>query len=246
MKRMLAALALATAALVAGGCASHTRVPDADRIRLERTLPGRTFYLRHAMYLGPFWSEGDKRFLSDGVPGEIPWVVNPAGVPIDPGAPYRVIPAGTRVRIRKLELPTSYQVTTRNPFGPRYNPWLYLEVEGLPREPVPVILLGREVESYDQVLVEIDRWLSPDDLAPALAQLEPEVLRAVNEKRLLEGMPAAAVAMAWGYPERKEISPSPEGRREEWIWPSGRRRAQIVGGRLVSWEGEPVVLATEE
>ncbi|WP_373047966.1 hypothetical protein [Vulgatibacter sp.] len=242
MKRLLAAVAIAVSF---AGCASHTRVPDADRMRLERSLPGRTFYLRHAMYVGPFWSDADKRFLSDGVPGEIPWVVNPAGVPIEPGQPTAVIPAGTRVRIRKLELPTGYDVTTRNPFGPRYNPWLFVDVEGLPRDPAPVILLGRDVQSFDQVMAELERWLSPDDLGPALAQLSPEVRKAVNEKRLVEGMPAEAVAMAWGYPERKNLSPSEEGRREEWIWPFDKRKALIVGGRLISWEGEGATLASE-
>jgi len=244
--RRIATLALAFAAVLgAAACAGHTKVPDADRLRLERTLPGRTYYLRHAMYVGPFWSDADKRFLSDGVPGEIPWVVNPAGVPIDPGAPTGIVPAGTRVRVRKLELPTGFAVTTRNPFGPRYNAWLYLEVEGLPRDPAPVILLPRDLASEEQVLAAIDRWLSRDDLEPVLAQLPDPVRAAVNEKRLLEGMPAEAVAMAWGYPERKELQPSPEGRVEEWIWPFEKRRARIVGGRLVSWQGEGAAIASE-
>jgi len=243
MKGFFAALALA---LSVAGCASHTKVPDADRMRLERALPGRTFYLRHAIYLGPFWSDADKRFLSDGVPGEIPWVVNPAGVPIDPGAPYAVVPAGTRVRIRKLELPTGLGVATRNPFGPRYNPWLYLDVEGVKSAGVPVVLLGRDAQSFDQVMAEIDRWLSPDDLAPTLAQLSPEVRKAVDEKRLIEGMPVEAVAMAWGYPERKEIHATGESRREVWTWPFGKRKAEIVDGRLVSWDGESATLAPEQ
>ena len=235
MKHVLALLALAVFGI---GCAGHTKIPDADRLELERTLPGRTFYLRHAMYVGPFWSDADKLFLSDGVPGEIPYVVNPAGVPIDPPQPTAILPAGTRVRVRKLELPTGYAVTTRNPFGPRYNSWLYLVVEGLERDPAPVLLLPRELESYDQVMAAMGRWLSSDDLAPVLQQLPEHVRRAVNEKRLVEGMPAHAVSMAWGHPERKEIQPSPEGRVETWIWPFDRRQARIVDGRLVSWQGE--------
>jgi hypothetical protein len=197
------------------------------------------------MYVGPFWSDADKYFLSDGVPGEIPWVVNPAGVPIEPGTPFAVVPAGTRVRVRKLELPTGYNVTTRNPFGPRFNAWLVVDVEGQPRNPAPVILLARDLQSQAQVMAQIERWLSPDDLAPALAQLTPDVRKAVNEKRLVEGMPAEAVAMAWGYPERKELQPSAEGRVEEWVWPFDKRKARIVGGRLVSWDGEGATLAAE-
>lgn len=242
MKHVSALLALALAFVVTG-CAGHTKIPDADRLELERKLPGRTYYLRHAMYVGPFWTDADKLFLSDGVPGEIPYVVNPAGVPIDPPPPTAIVPAGTRVRIRRLELPTGYAVTTRNPFGPRYNTWLHLVVEGLPRDPSPVLLLPRELESHDQVMAALERWLSPDDLSPVLRQLAPHVLQAVNEKRLVEGMPAEAVAMAWGHPERKEIQVTGQSRTETWIWPFERRQARIVDGRLVSWEGEGAALA---
>ncbi|HWV36920.1 MAG TPA: hypothetical protein VN033_00410 [Vulgatibacter sp.] len=224
--------------LLATACASHTTIPDEDRVRLERSLPGRTFYLRHSMYLGPFWSDPGKRFLSDVVPGEIPWVVNPAGEPMDPGAPTAVIPAGTRVRIVKLELPTGRAVTLRNPFLPRYNPWLFLEVAGLPRDPVPVMILRADLGSHAEVLAEIDRFLSRDDLSPLLGALEPEIRKAVAEKRLVAGMSPSEVAMAWGWPERRKLSSSPDGKREEWIWPSARRHAVIVGDRLLSWEGE--------
>ena len=228
----------AAAVLFATACASHTTIPDTDRIRLERSLPGRTFYLRHSMYVGPFWSDGGKRYLTDVVPSEITWVVNPAGEPMDPGAPVRVIPAGTRVRIVKLELPTGYTVTLRNPFLPRFNPWLYVEVAGQPREPMPVMILRDDLGSEAEILAELDRFLSKDDLSPLLGALAPEVRKAVEEKRLVAGMSPSEVSMAWGWPERRKISASPEGKREEWIWPSARRHAVIVADRLLSWEGE--------
>ncbi len=240
MRRAAAISVVAFASIFAGACAGHTQIPDEDRIRLERTLPGRSFYLRHSMYVGPFWADEQKVFLSDVVPGEIPWVVNPAGVPMEPGAPTGVIPAGTRVRIAKLELPTGYTVATRNPFLPRYNPWLYLEVEGMPRAPTPVMVLRGDLESHAQMLAEIERFLSQDDLAPMIAKIPTALLKAVNEKRLVEGMTPDLVAMAWGWPERRQLAPSPEGRREEWTWPSERRKAVIVGDRLISWEGDGV------
>ncbi len=240
---MRRALGLALAALLGVGCASQTLLHDADRIRLERELPGRTFYLRQAMYLGPFWSDEAKAFLSPGVPDEIPWVVNPAGVPIEPGDPTAIVPVGTRVRVLKIELPTSMTVARRNPFLPRYNPWVYLQVEGLPERPTPILLLRRDLRSHEEVMAELQTMLSPDDLRAHLRELPEAVLRAINEKRLIEDMPAQAVTMAWGLPERKIFQPSPEGRVEEWIWPFERRKARIVGGRLVSWEGEAVRVA---
>jgi len=33
----------------------------------------------------------------------------------------------------KVEFPTSFVVARRDPFLPRFYPWVYLEVEGLPR-----------------------------------------------------------------------------------------------------------------
>lgn len=245
MRPSLLVGAVAAAFFWLGGCASHSFVPDEDRIRLERSLPGRTFYLRHAMYLGPFWGDQEKRFLSDGVPGEIPWVVNPAGVPIEPGEPTAIVPVGSRVRIRKIEFPTSGAIARRNPFHPRFHPWVTLQVEGFPDEPTPILLLRREIATYAEVMAELERFLHPQDPAPLLRELPESVLLAVNEKRLVEGMPADAVAMAWGWPERKSLHPSPEGRREEWIWPFEKRKALIVGGKLVSWEGTAPRVAAE-
>lgn len=242
--RAVLALAVLAAATFAG-CASHTVIPDEDRVRLERSLPGRTFYLRHSMYVGPFWSDESKLYMTDIVPDEIPWVVNPAGVPMDPGAPNRVIPAGTRVRVLSLDLPTGFTVATRSPFSPRYNPWLLLEVEGMPRSPAPVMVLRSDLRSQAEYLAEIDRFLSQNDLEPMLSRLPPAMRRAVNEKRLIEGMSLDVVAMAWGWPERRTIAPTPEGRREEWSWPSNRRSAVIVGERLISWEGSGATVSTE-
>ena len=234
--RMAAAGILAVAVV---GCAGRTRVPDEDRSRLERELPGRTFYLRHAMYLGEFWSDPHKAFLSDGVPGEIPFLADAEGQPIDPGPARQIVPVGTRVRVVRLELPTSWTVTTRGPLTPRYHPWLLLEVAGLPERPTPTMVLRPDLKSAAEVQEELDRYLSREDPAPVLAAMPPEVVRAIQEKRLVEGMTADAVAMAWGYPERKTLRPTPAGRREEWTWPGARRTATIVEGKgLTEWKGQ--------
>jgi hypothetical protein len=225
-------------ALLASACAGQSPLPDEDRMQLERSLPGRTYYLRTAMYAGPFWSDRHRTLLSDVVPGEIVFVQSPTGDPIDPGPPTSIVPAGTRVRIVSLELPTGFNVTTRTMSSPRYNPWLVLEVDGLPRDPAPVIVLRRDLRSLEQVQQEIDRYLSPDDLKPVLDAFPEAVLRGIDEKQVLEGMPSQAVQMAWGYPEKKTMQPTPEGRKEDWVWPGGKRTATIVDGRLTAWTGE--------
>ncbi len=236
MRRLLFSL-LALALLA--GCPSGTRIPDEDRARVERELPGRTVYLRHSMYVTPFWNDRHKVFLTDIVPDERPWVVDPAGEPVYPAHPFRIVPAGTRARIVRVELPTSMALATRTPLSPRHYPWVLLEVEGLPAEPTPTLVLRDDLATFDQLAEELTRYLSPDDLAGALAALPEEVRLAVAEKRLVEGMTADAVAMAWGYPERKSLDPTPQGRREEWLWGGGKRRAVILDGRLQpGWKGE--------
>lgn len=236
MRAVSLAAACACAVAIAG-CAGRSRIPDEDRSRLERELPGRTYYLRHAMYVGDFWSDPHKAFLSDGVPGEIPFLADTKGEPIDPGPARGIVPAGTRVRIVSLELPTSWVVTTRGPLTPRYHPWLLLEVDGLPPKPTPTMVLRPNLRSAAEVTEEIERFLSKDDPAPVLAAMPPEVVRAIQEKRLVEGMGPEAVEMAWGYPERKTMKPSPAGRHEEWTWPGGRRHATLVEGKgLIGWQ----------
>jgi hypothetical protein len=220
------------------GCASQSLLPDDDRIRLERELPGRTFYLRESMYVGPFWSDRHKVLLSDVVPGEIPYLTSPTGAVVDPGKPQAIVPAGTRVRVVTLEMPTAFAVTTRMPLSPRYNPWLVLQVEGLPMEPAPTLVLRRDLRSLDEARADVDRYLSPEDLEAVLKTFPEAVLRAVKEKRVIEGMPAEAVRMAWGMPEKRTITASPEGRREQWVWPSEKRKATLVDGRLSLFIGD--------
>jgi hypothetical protein len=45
-------------------------------------------------------------------------------------------------------------------------------------------------------------------------------------------MPSDALEMAWGYPERKEISFEGDRRKEVWRWPGGKRVAVLLDGRV--------------
>jgi hypothetical protein len=105
-------------------------------------------------------------------------------------------------------------------------------VPGLTR-PV-VLVLPRSVARFEDVQAELDRILATADPTPELQALPEGQRRAVGRKELAEGMGPAAVAMAWGYPERRIIDrPSA---KEQWVWPGGRRRAWFEDDRLVRFE----------
>ncbi len=213
-------------------CSTDSVVPDEARIRLAHDLPGKTFYLRHSLFVSPFWSENTRLLLTDGAPDDRPWVLSPTTKEaVPPGAPIAILPAGTRVRIVELELPSAFTMAGRPPISPRFSPWLSLDVEGAAKQPIPTLVLG-DVRDYESTMEQLVRWLSPEDIAADLAALPEEQRAAVREKRLVPGMESRAIVMAWGEPERRTLSPSPEGRREAWSWAAGRRTAKLLDGRL--------------
>jgi hypothetical protein len=97
-----------------------------------------------------------------------------------------------------------------------------------------VLVLSQLTITAGDALAEVDRILTSDDPSPTLQALAPEQREAVLRKELVEGMPARAVEMAWGRPERRRID-RPAG-TEEWSWPAGRRRASLKDDLLVRWE----------
>lgn len=225
-------LAAALLFLALQSCTTDSVVPDEARIRLAHDLPGKTFYLRHSLYASQFWSENTRVLLTDGAPDDRPWVLSPTTKEaVPPGAPIAILPAGTRVRIVELELPSAFTMAGRPPISPRFQPWLSLDVEGVEREPTPTLVLG-DVRDYESAIEQLLRWLSPEDIAADLAALPEDQRDAVREKRLVPGMESRAIVMAWGEPERRTLSPSPEGKRESWSWASGRRTAKLLDGRL--------------
>ena len=80
----------------------------------------------------------------------------------------------------------------------------------------------------------LDRILTKDDTASALAALPEDQRAAVLKKTLVEGMPPRAVELSWGMPERKKIDRPTSA--EEWWWPGGKRLASFQDDRLVKGE----------
>ncbi len=236
---MRRALFLAIALLVSG-CASHVLIPPEERATLERALVTQRpeQYLRLSYYVTPFFGDASKRLLTPVPPEEVRLLDNPSGEPINPGAIERVLPAGARARIQRVEFPTSWVIAERVIYTPRTQPWVYLEVEGYPKTTPLILVLRPQLRTQDEFITELERFLSPEDLAPRMSAWSESVREAVREKRAIVDMPAEALEMAWGYPEKKRLSFDGPTKREEWRYPGDKRVATLIDGRLMESRGE--------
>lgn len=224
------ALLAAAAPLLLLGCATpNLRISEADQLRVERELPGGApRFLRVACFVSPLWSDTEKAFLTDRPAEELDLVEHPDGTPIAPPPHERVLPPGTPVRVQEVEFPAPFVMAQRVLVTPRYHPWVFLRVEG-DRRPY-VIVLPQEVQSFDDVRAELERYLTPDDPGPALKALPPEARERVLHKDAAPGLSARALEMAWGLPTRKHVD-RPAG-TEEWFWAGGKRHAYLKEDRV--------------
>lgn len=226
-------LALALA-LVATGCVTaQVTVPPAQISELERSLTGQERFLRVSMYATPFYGDATKRLMTPVPPELVRYLDDTSGKPINPGPIERTWPVGTKVKITRVEFPTSWVMAERVLYTPRTLVWLYLEVAGAPRRAPPaVVVLRPGIKTDQEFLAELDRHLTRDDPAPLLENLGDAVREAVKAKNALVDMPAEALEMAWGFPESKRIELVDQSRRETWRWAEGARTAVLVDGRV--------------
>lgn len=225
-------------ALLAAACASYATLPQEDRMALTRDLTGRRSdkFLRLSFYVSPFFGDTSKKLLSPVPPDEVRLLKQPSGEAIEPGPVERILPAGARVRITKVEFPTAVALPERPPYTPRTLPWIYLRALAEP-EQVPLILVLRpEIRSSEEFLAELDRYLSDTDLDATYARWSQVVQHAVRTKTAVIDMPAEALEMAWGYPDRKQISFADSAKHEEWVYSGERRKAYLADGRVVRLE----------
>lgn len=236
MYRLLAILVAALGV----GCASHTALAPEDRSALKNTLTGPEAekYLRQSLHVTPFFGDASRRLVTPYAPDEVRMLDDTSGKPINPGPVQATLPAGTRARILDVEFPTAWVVAERVLYTPRTHPWVYLSVEGAPPGPPLVLVLPRPFKTPEEFRAELERYVSHRDLGPTLAGFNEPVREAIRQKKAVIGMPAEALEMALGTPER--IIRNVEGgtRTEEWIYPGGRRRVFLLEGRVERVEEE--------
>jgi len=232
-------LAISSLALVLAGCATaQVAIPPTQVADLERTLNGDQRFLRVSMFLTPFFGDATKRLLTP-VPPELVRLLDGADrKPLNPGPVERIFPAGTAVRITKVEFPSAWVMTERVLYTPRSLVWVYLDVAGAPKNAPPVVLVLRPGLNTDQdFLAELERHLTREDQATRLESFSDPVREAIRAKSVLVEMPAEALEMAWGFPESKRIELVDTQRKETWRWGDGARTATLVDGRLTAFTG---------
>lgn len=222
----LAALASLTA------CAPRAVIPDEERLRIAEELEGRARYLRVAANVAPFFGDSTRHLLTDQPVDEVQLLESTSGRKIPPPPAERVLPPGTRFRIRAVEFPTPWLIAKRIVMTPRYHPWAILDLDGDSRP--YVVVLPQEAVRLEDVNVELGRLLSTDDPSAELQALPRDQQEVIRRRDLVEGMTARAVEMAWGQPEKRRID-RPTG-TEDWTWPGARRTAHFKEDRLLRWE----------
>lgn len=229
---MTRALTLLCAGVLAGCAAPQVFVPPEQAARLERSLVGEDRFLRVSMHQAPFFGDATKKLLSPVDPELVRLLDNPDKTPVNPGAVERTFPAGTPVRIRKVEFPSSLVMAERVLYTPRTLAWVYVDVAGTPKSSPPFVLVLRPgLKTEAEVLTELERYLSREDPAKLLEGASEAVREAVKTKSAIVDMPAAALEMAWGYPDVRRIELVGEQKKETWSW-AGKRTATLLDGRV--------------
>ena len=87
------------------------------------------------------------------------------------------------------------------------------------------MVLRPQIKSKREFYAELERYITQQDPSHVLAQWPDFVREAVRTKTAVEGMPAEALEMSWGYPERRRMTFDSSAKKEEWIYADGKRRA---------------------
>ncbi len=216
------------------GCATaQVSIAPDKAADIVRSLTNEERFFKLSMYGTPFFGDTTKKFLSDVPPELVRFLNEPDGTPATPGGIERIFPAGTAVRIRKIEFPSSRTMAERVLYTPRTLVWLYLEVETTsPGSPPSILVLRPGLKSEADVRAEIDRFLTADRLSIRLDDFSGFVREAIVKKQAVTGMTPTALEMAWGYPELKRIELEAERRKETWHWADSKRTATLIDGRL--------------
>ncbi len=224
---------LVTSVCFLGCITTQVYVPSEARPGIIRQLEGEDRFMKVSFFVTPFFGDASKKLLSPVQPDQLRLLENTDATPIHPGAVEKVFSAGTLVRIKKVEFPTSFTMTERMLMTPRTLVWVYLDVGGTPKAAPPYVLVLRPgLGDETELMSEVALYLGKEDPSSRLALFSDPVREAVVYKRAILDMPAEALEMAWGYPEVKRLSFEGDRKLETWTWPGGKRVAMLSDGRV--------------
>jgi hypothetical protein len=200
--------ALAVVVILAVGCPNYVVIPDDDRRHVEDNHTGELLFLRQSMYVGQFYDDDRYRLVHPRKFEELTYLLTVEGDPIPPPPAEDVIPAGTRVRVERIEWPTGDVVFRRPLYTPRYTTWLILRVARdrgpevtVERDQRHILLLPGGIDDADTFDLWLDASLTPEDPNPWLLSLPEEQQNAITLKRAVPGMTYEALTTALGFPD---------------------------------------------
>jgi hypothetical protein len=196
-------------ALLAAGCPSYTVIPDDARARLDEKHGGELLFLKQSLYAGRFYDDDRYRLVHPRRFDELTYLRNAEGDAIVPPPADEIIPAGTRVRVERLEWPDGDAVFRRPLYTPRYTTWIFLRVARergadvtVERKERHILLLPGGLHDEETFEEWFDASLTETDPNPWLVSLPEEQRIAIEQKKPAKGMTYEALTAALGFPDR--------------------------------------------
>ena len=128
MRLALVGLLIALSTLLAAGCPSYAVIPDDQRKVVDDKHTGALLFLRQSVYVGDFYDDSRYKLIHPRKFEELGFLESIEGDAIPPPPADGVIPAGTRVRVERIEWPIGDVVFRRPIYTPRYTTWVWLRV----------------------------------------------------------------------------------------------------------------------
>ena len=205
---MLRLAPLALASLCVSACPSYTVLSQADRELVEREHGGQLLFLKQSMYAGTFYDDDRYALVHPRRFEELTYLQTLEGDAIPPPPATAIIPAGTRVRVEKIEWPTGDTVFRRPLYTPRYTTWIVLRVAAdrgsevtVERERRHILLIPAGITDAELFNTWFEASLTKEDPNPWIVSLPAEQQGAIAQKKPLVGMSYDALTAALGFPD---------------------------------------------
>lgn len=225
---------------IAGGCANYSVIPDDARARLNEAHEGELLYVKQSLYAGRFYDDDRYRLVHPRRFEELTYLLNAEGEAIAPPPADEIIPAGTRVRIERMEWPEGDAVFRRPLYTPRYTTWIYLRVARgtgsevtMERNERHVLLLPGGIDDESMFNAWFQAALSTTDPTPWLRTLSDTQRVAIAQKKPAKGMTYEALTSALGFPDRISQRQQDGAAVEVGTW--GALSVVLRDGLVESW-----------
>ena len=225
---------------IAGGCANYSVIPDDARARLNEAHEGELLYVKQSLYAGRFYDDDRYRLVHPRRFEELTYLLNAEGEAIAPPPADEIIPAGTRVRIERMEWPEGDAVFRRPLYTPRYTTWIFLRVARgtgsevtMERNERHVLLLPGGIDDESMFNAWFQAALSTTDPTPWLRTLSDTQRVAIAQKKPAKGMTYEALTSALGFPDRISQRQQDGAAVEVGTW--GALSVVLRDGLVESW-----------